>query len=54
MTRAMELFTIPTTADPIPVMARDLEHAQMQAAELAGPRHRVGRSTQQKEDMWHG
>ena len=50
----MEPFTISTTAGPIPVMARDLEHAQMQAAELAGPRHRVSRSTQQKGDMWHG
>ena len=50
----MKPFTIPTTIDPTPVMARDLEHAQMQAAELTGPRHRVGRSTQQKRDMWHG
>jgi hypothetical protein len=54
MTRAMKPFDIPTTAGPIHVMARDLEHAQAQAAELAGPRHRVSRSTQQKGDMWHG
>jgi hypothetical protein len=54
MTRAVKPFTISTTAGPIHVMARDLEHAQMQAAELARPRYRVGRSTQQKGDMWHG
>jgi hypothetical protein len=53
MTRAMKPFDIPTTAGPIHVMARDLEHAQAQAAELVGPRYRVGRSTQQKGDMWH-
>ena len=49
----MKPFDIPTTAGPIHVMARDLEHAQAQAAELIGPCHRIGRSTQQKEAMWH-
>lgn len=49
----MKPFDIPTTAGPIHVMARDLEHAQAQATELVGPHHTVSRSTQQKEDMWH-
>jgi hypothetical protein len=49
----MQSFDIQTSAGVIKLVARDLEHAQTQAVELAGPGHTVGRTTQQKEDMWH-
>ena len=49
----LQSFTVITSAGSIPLMARDFEHAQVQATELVGSRHKVIRTTYQKEDMWH-